>query len=331
MMNGQKKFFGALLVLVAFVALFAAVVPVRASAADYPTKPIVAIVPFSPGGGNDVLLRLVAKYITPFLGETLIVENKPGAGGQIGWTALSKARPDGYTIGATTLPSMILIKSLRENVPFDLDDFQYICNFQVDPIIWVVEKESQFKTAQDIVDYAKSNPKKLNVAGDGPESNVQLQHLVAAKLLGISTNFISYSGSGPALTAVLGKKVDLAATTLSSAMPHIEGGRLRPLVLFYSAKMDVIPDTPIAEEAFGVSIPSIGMAARGVAAPKDVKAEQIAVLEKAFKAVAESPEFLEQAKSLGLVIRFMDSKESTALVKEMTTLVEQYKSLFDEK
>ena len=95
--------------------------------------------------------------------------------------------------------------------------------------------------------------------------------------------------------------------------------------------MDVIPDTPIAEEAFGVSIPSIGMAARGVAAPKDVKAEQIAVLEKAFKAVAESPEFLEQAKSLGLVIRFMDSKESTALVKEMTTLVEQYKSLFDEK
>ena len=168
------------------------------------------------------------------------------------------------------------------------------------PLSGLWKRESQFKTAQDIADYAKSNPKKLNVAGDGPESNVQLQHLVAAKLLGISTNFISYSGSGPALTAVLGKKVDLAATTLSSAMPHIEGGRLRPLVLFYSAKMDVIPDTPIAEEAFGVSIPSIGMAARGVAAPKDVKAEQIAGLEKAFKAVANLRNFLSRLNLSGL-------------------------------
>lgn len=331
MMNGQKRILGTLLALVAFVASFAAVAPSMASAADYPTKPVVAVVPFSPGGGNDILLRLVAKYITPALGEALIVENKPGAGGQVGWTALSKARADGYTIGATSLPSMILIKSLREDVPFSLDDFQYICNFQVDPIIWVVNADSQFGTARDIVDFAKANPKKLNVAGDGPQSNVQLQHLVAAKLLEISSNFVSYSGSGPALTALLGKQVDMAATTLSSAIPHIEGGRLRPLVLFYSAKMEAIADTPTAKEAFGIEIPSIGMALRGVAAPKDVKAEQIATLEKAFKAVAESPEFLEQAESLGLAIQFMGSQESTALVTETAALVEQYKSLFEEK
>ena len=330
-MNGLKRTFGTVLALVALIASLVAVMPPMASAADYPTKPVVAIVPFSPGGGNDILLRLVAKYITPSLGEALIVENKPGAGGQVGWTTLSKSKADGYTIGATSLPSMILVKSLRENVPFALDDFHYICNFQVDPIIWVVHEESPFKTASDVVEFAKANPKQLNVAGDGPQSNVQLQHLVAAKLLEISSNFVSYSGSGPALTALLGKQVDLAATTLSSAIPHIEGGRLRPLVLFYSANMDALPGVPTAEEAFGVKIPSIGMALRGVAAPKDVSPEQIAKLEQAFKAVAESPEFLEQAQSLGLSIHFMGSEESTALVTETAAHDEQYKSLFGEK
>jgi tripartite-type tricarboxylate transporter receptor subunit TctC len=211
-----------------------------------------------------------------------------------------------------------------------MDDFQYVCNFQVDPIVWVVNKDSKFATARDIVEFARANPKKLNVAGDGPQSNVQLQHLVAAKLLKMTSNFVSYSGSGPALTALLGNQVDMAATTLSSALPHIEGGRLRPVVLFYSNKMSSIPGTPTAKDAFGFQIPSIGMALRGIAAPKNVKADQIARLEKAFQAVAKSPEFLAQAKSLGLEIKFMGSKESTTLVKESTALVEQYKSLFQE-
>jgi tripartite-type tricarboxylate transporter receptor subunit TctC len=329
MMKGRKNFL-AILVLSVVVVSLAMLVPSLASAVSYPSKPVVAIVPFSPGGGNDILLRLVAKYITPSLGQSMIVENKPGAGGQIGWTTLSKARPDGYTIGATSLPSMILIKSLRQNVPFSLDDFQYVCNFQVDPIVWVVNKDSKFKTARDIVEFARANPKILNVAGDGPQSNVQLQHLVAAKLLKMSTNFVSYSGSGPALTALLGSKVDMAATTLSSAIPHIEGGRLRPVVLFYSTKMAAAPGTPTAKEAFGFEIPSIGMALRGIAAPKNVKLDQVAKLEKAFEAVSKSPEFLAQAKSLGLAIQFMGSKESTTLVKDSTKLVEQYKSLFEE-
>lgn len=133
-----------------------------ALAASYPSKAVVAIVPFGPGGGNDILIRLIAKYISPELnGQALVVENKPGAGGQIGWTNLAKARADGYTIGATSLPSMILVKSLRKNVPFEMDDFQYICNFQVDPIIWAVNKDSNFKTAKDVVDFARKNPKKL--------------------------------------------------------------------------------------------------------------------------------------------------------------------------
>lgn len=327
MIKGKR--FWATMALAALITSSGLMATTTGHAAEYPTKSVVAIVPFSPGGGNDILLRLIAKYMTPELGQSLVVENKPGAGGQVGWTALARSRADGYTIGATSLPSMILVKSLRENVPFSLDDFQYICNFQVDPILWVVNKDSQFTTAGDVIAYAKANPEKLNVAGDGPQSNVQLQHLVATELLGLATNFVSYSGSGPALTALLGKQVEMAASTLSAAMPHIESGRLLPVVVFFSDRMDVLPETPTAQEAFSTKIPSIGMALRGVAAPKDVPTEKVLALEKAFKSVSESPEFLEQAKSLGLVIHFMGTEESNALVKESEALVEQYKHLFN--
>lgn len=310
------------------LAAVAAVFSAAPAQAKYPDKAVLVVVPFSPGGGNDILLRLVAKHINEPLGQAMTVENKPGAGGQVGWTTLAKARPDGYTIGATSLPSMILIKSLRGNVPFELSDFKYICNFQVDPIIWVAQKDSKFADAKAMVEYAKANPKKLNVAGDGPQSNIQLQHLVASKFLGMETNFVPYSGSGPALTALMGGKVDIAVSTLSAAVSHIEGGRIVPMAIFYTERMDPIKNTPTARELFGKEIPSIGMALRGVAAPKGVSDEQIAVLETAFEKVSQSKDFLEQAKGLGLSINFMGSKDSTKLVEDSAKLVEQYKNLF---
>ncbi|MDO4988609.1 MAG: tripartite tricarboxylate transporter substrate binding protein [Synergistes sp.] len=311
-----------------FAAVIAAMVLAAPSfAADYPTKPVLAIVPFSPGGGNDIVIRLVAKYIEPSLGQTLVVENKPGAGGQIGWTALAKARPDGYTIAATSQPSMILVKALRKNVPFDLKDFTYICNFQVDPLVWVVNKGSKFATAADVVDFAKKNPGKLNVAGDGPQSNVQLQHLINEKALGMKSNFVSYSGSGPALTALMGNQVDVALATLSSATSHIEAGRIVPLVMFYDEKLGGVT-VKTAKQVFKKNISSAGTAMRGVAAPKNLGREELAKLEKAFKDVTKNKEFLAQAKSLGLIIKFIGSKDSGKLVDDANKIVEEYKSLF---
>lgn len=321
----MKKVLRSLIFVLVLLTAVCAAIPVFA--ASFPTKPVLAVVPFSPGGGNDIVIRLVAKYMTPALGQSLVVENKPGAGGQIGWTALAKARPDGYTIGATSQPSMVLVKVLRQNVPFDLNYFKYICNFQIDPLVWVVNKDSKFKKASDVVEYAKKNPGKLNVAGDGPQSNVQLQHLVNSKALKMESNFVSYSGSGPALTALMGNQVDLALTTLSSAVSHIEAGRIVPLVMFYDDKIDGV-DIKSSKEVFKMDIPSAGTAMRGVAAPKNTKPEDIAVLEKAFEEVTKNPEFREQAKSLGLIIKFIGSKESGKLVEESKKIVEEYKPLF---
>lgn len=313
---------------VLFVLLVAcAVFMVAPAFAAYPTKPVQVIVPFSPGGGNDILIRLIGKYMSPALGQQLVVENKPGAGGQIGWTALSKARPDGYTAGATSLPSMILVKSLRKNVPFNLDDFTYVCNIQIDPIVWVVNKDSKFKSGRDVMEFSRQNPGKLNFAGDGPQSNIQLQYLIAEKLLKMKSNFVSYSGSGPALTALLGNKVDIAISTLSAATSHIEAGRIVPLVVFYDTKISGL-NIKTTKEEFGMNIPSAGMAIRGIAVPKKTDPKNVAVLEKAFEKVTKNPEFLKQAKSLGLIIKFMNSSESEKLIKDSVKIVDEYKDLF---
>ena len=181
------------------------------------------------------------------------------------------------------------------------------------------------------MEFAKANPKKLNVSGDGPQSNVQMQHLVAAKLLGVKTNFVSYSGSGPALTALLGKKVDLAASTLSAAMPHIEEGRIRPLMVFSSKPVKDLSDVPTPQAAFGIDIPAIGTALRGIAAPKNTAPEHIAKLESAFAQVAKNPEFLAQAKSIGISVEFLGAADYEKLVSEYTALVETYGTIFDEQ
>lgn len=306
-------------------AVFFAFTP--AYAETYPTKPVVAVVPFSPGGGNDIVVRLVGKYITPALGQTLVVENKPGAGGQIGWTAVAKARSDGYTTCATSHPSMALVKALRKNVPFNMDDFTYVCNFQVDPLIWVVNKDGQFKDANAVVEYAKQNPGKLNIAGDGPQSNVQLQHLINSKALGMECNFIPYSGSGPAITALMGNQVSIALTTLSSAISHIESGRLVPIVMFYDEKIEGI-DIKSSKEVFNMDIPSAGTALRGIAVPKNTAPEVVSTLEKAFEEVTKNPEFNNQAKQLGLIIKFINSEESNKLAIESEKIVQEYKSYF---
>ncbi len=312
----------------AAAALLCAATALPASAqADFPTKPVIATVPFSPGGGNDILLRLVSKHANPFLGQNLVVENKPGAGGQIGWTALAKSRPDGYSIGATSLPSMVLIKALRPATTYALDDFHYICNIQVDPIVWVVRADGDMKSVADFVARAKDPKKKVNVAGDGPQSNVQLQHLAAAKTLGLETNFISFSGSGPAVTALLGGQVDVAAATLSAAMPNIEAGKLRALVVFADQPSRLLPDAPTASSALGVTIAPVGMAVRGLAAPKSVPADRLARLESACRQTVESPAFAAEAADLGIEVQFMDMAQSEALVKESIAQIESLKDL----
>lgn len=306
----------------ALTALNFAAMGISTAADAYPSKPILTIVPFSAGGGNDILLRVLGKYAEKHLGQTLTIDNKPGAGGQIGWTLLSKAKPNGYTIGAASLPSMIMIKELRKNVPFSMDDFTFVAAVQSDPIVWVVNEDSPYKSAADIVNAAKS--KTLNVAGDGPQSNVQLQHLIAEKDLGIKTNFVPFNGSGKALTALMGKKVDLCASTLSAAQKQLGNG-LKILVIFADQANGT---APTAKEAFGKDIPPVGAAIRGICAPKGLSPEVLAKLEKGIKGICEDPNFVAEAQKLQLDISFKNSAETQKIVSQTSALVKANADLF---
>lgn len=283
--------------------------------ASYPDKPVTMIVAYSPGGGTDTVARLIAKHAEKYLGQTLVVENKPGAGGQIGFTALSKARKDGYTIGFINLPSIFMIRMLRPGVGYKMDQFQPIANFQLDPVIIAVREDSPFKTLEDMVAYAKENPGKLNVGGDGPQSNNQLQVLMAAEAMGIEINYVSYSGSGPARKAVLSKEVDVAVPSASSTMSLINDGKLRVLAVFSNTRYEFLPDVPTFSEASGVEVAPIGASARGIAAPKGMAPEQVVFLQSAFARTFADEAFQKQAREMELPLLFLNAEDFSEYIE----------------
>ncbi len=286
------------------------------SFAEYPKKPISMIVAYSPGGGTDTAARVVAKYVQPYLKQRLVIQNKPGAGGQMGFTALAKARKDGYKIGFINTPSIIMVKMLRENVPYEMSDFEPIANIQLDPVVLVVNADSPFKSVADLVAAAKADPGKINIGGDGPQSNNQLQVIVAEDKLGVDFNFVSYNGSGPAITSVLGGQVDAAVPSATSATNHIKNGRLRALAVFSNEPYKYLPGVPTIKEATNIDIPPVGAASRGVAAPRGISEEHKAFLVKVFADVMKDKGFIEQADKMGLPLKYMAPDEFSAYLEQ---------------
>lgn len=276
-------------------------------AKEYPEKPVVMNVAYSPGGGNDTVARLMAKHIEKYLGEKLVVENVPGAGGQVGFTRLANSKKDGYTVGLLSVPSIILIEQLRKNVRFKLEDFQTIAAIQSDPILLAVNSNSKLNTFEDFKNLINSS--KVNVGGDGPQSNVQLQAAVLSEALGKKINFVSYSGSGPTATGLLSNEIDAALLTASSSAQFIQSGKIRVLAVFSEEKHPLVPEVKTASELLGKEIPSVGTAIRGVAAPKGIDNEKVKHLESAFKKLTEDEDFKAAASKMGIVIKFKGSEE----------------------
>lgn len=292
--------------------------------ADYPEKPVVMIVAYSPGGGTDTAARVLAKYVQPYLGQRLVIQNKPGAGGQIGFTTLAQARPDGYKIGFINVPSIFMVKMLRDDVPYAMSDFEPIGNIQLDPVLIVVKEDSTYKTFADFLSAVKNDPGRLNVGGDGPQSNNQLQMVVAEKRLGMDINWVSYNGSGPALTALLGGQVDAAAPSASSATTHIKNGRLRALAVFSDEPYEFLPEVPTIKTASGVEVPSIGASLRGIAAPKGIDPTQKKVLVEAFSKVMQDPEFIKKSEEMGLPLKYMDADKFAGFLENAETETKEF-------
>jgi tripartite-type tricarboxylate transporter receptor subunit TctC len=218
-----------------------------AAFADYPERPLRAIVPFTPGGPNDILARVISPMLTKAIGQTVIVENRPGADGRIGIEALAKAAPDGYTI-LFSGGAVALIPAIKRNVPYDpIRDIQPVSELGISPYVIAVHPQVPAKNVAQLIAIAKKNPGKLNGSSGG---NSTFLSLVLFQIrTGTRIVTIPYKGAGDAGLAVARGEVDMAIMDASAFGDHLRSGRVRMLALAADRRSSALPDLPTAKEA----------------------------------------------------------------------------------
>jgi tripartite-type tricarboxylate transporter receptor subunit TctC len=239
---------------------FGSVLPSSALAQGaWPTKPVRLVVPFAAGGTTDILARAVAQELTKSLGQAFVVDNKPGAGGNIGADLVAKAAPDGYTILMGTVGTQSINKSLYAKMPYDPQkDFQPITLVAGVPNVMVVNAEKaaarHINTVQDFIKYAKANPGKLNMASSGNGTSIHLAGELFKTMTGVYMTHFPFQGSNPALFSLLAGDMDVMFDNLPSAMSHIKSGKLKPLAVTSATRSAALPDVPTVEEAGGPAL-----------------------------------------------------------------------------
>lgn len=228
---------------------FAALLPVALHAQDYPSHPVRVIVPFSPGGAVDGPMRLVAQELGKRLRQSVIVENRPGAGATIGADAVAKAPPDGYTLLLASQTNAISA-SLYRKLPFDpIEDFAPITLIGREPGVVVVNPALPVSTLQEFIAYVKARPGQVNYASSGNGSGQHLFVALLSSITGIKMNHIPYRGSAQATTDLLGGQVQMSIPGMAGMLGHIKSGRLRALAVTGAARAPQLPDVPTMAEA----------------------------------------------------------------------------------
>ena len=279
-----------------------------ATKVKYPDKPITVIVPFSVGGGLDLTARSLEKLAPKYLGQPLVIINKPGGSGVIGWNELSGANPDGYTIGITD--SNILLQPLygatKYNYVTALDPIAQVSSL---PMIMAVQTHQPWQTSDELIQYAKMHPKQLKFGHGGMGS---FQHLIGemfGQAAGINIEQVPFNGAGEVTAALLGRHVDLIFVNPMVVKEHVKNGTIRVLAVTSEQRMidPVFAQVPTFKEQ-GLDIALNNWF--GVAAPKEMPAEVKNKLTEGFKAIVNDPEFIQNIKNAGLQADYLGTKGS---------------------
>jgi len=223
--------------------------PLAARAQDFPTRPITLIVPYAPGGGNDVLARGVAEPMSKVLGQQIVIENHGGAGGSLGTRQVAKAPPDGYTLGLGGTGTLAIDPTLYPNVGYDpRKDFAPVGLIATSPLIILVNPSLPAHNVKELIALAKAQPGKLNYASAGRGSGIHLGTVLFAETAGIDLTHIPYKGSGPALTDLLGGHVAIYFSSLPPAIGLVKEGKLRALGVTGLKRSATFPDVPTVAE-----------------------------------------------------------------------------------
>jgi tripartite-type tricarboxylate transporter receptor subunit TctC len=270
---------------VAFAAALAAAAP---PTADYPARPIRIIVPTAPGGAGDVIARFVGDQLATSLADAVVVENKPGASGVIGNDLVARAPPDGYTLLFATSATQIVAAYAIRRLPYDpLRDFRPVINLAYATSVIVVNPALPMTTLGQLIDYARTHPGELNYASSGAGSANHVDTEVFARLSGIHLTHVPYRGTADGYRALLNNEVQVMFGAITSALPYIEAGKLRPLVVLVDRRSPLLPDVPTIEQA---GLPSVDVRKWvGLLAPATTPPEIIDRLNRTLDAVLHEP------------------------------------------
>jgi tripartite-type tricarboxylate transporter receptor subunit TctC len=222
----------------------------NAQAQNYPTKPIRLIVPFAPGGGNDTVARAIAQQLTTALGQSVVVDNKAGAGGIIGADMAAKAPADGYTLFLGGVGSLAVNPQVMGKSPYDpFKDFAPIILLASAPSVVAVNLAQPFKTIQEMTAYAKANPNKLNYASNGNGSSAHVATVLYESMAGVDMAHIPYKGLAPAMTDLMSGQVQLMFSSMVAIVPQINAGKFRALAVTSTKRSPLLPNVPTLAES----------------------------------------------------------------------------------
>ena len=264
----------------------------------YPTKPIRLVVPFPAGGATDILAREVAKHLTDAWGQSVVVDNRPGAGGNIGSELVAKSAPDGYTLEMGTVGTHAINASLYSKMPYDhVKDFVPVILVAGVPNVLEVNPSVPVNSVQELIAYAKANPGKLNFASSGSGTSIHLSGELFKVMAGVQMTHVPYKGSAPALADLLGGQVQLMFDNLPPSLPQIKAGKLRALAVTSATRAPALPDVPTVAEA---GLPGFEASSWfGVLAPAGTPPAIVAKLNAEIAKWLTSPEAKEKLASVG--------------------------------
>jgi len=287
-----------------------------AQAQGFPAKPVRLVVPFAPGGGADILARLVGQKLAEPLGQSVIIDNRAGAAGIVGGEIVVKSPADGYTLlmGA---PGLAINPSLYTRLPFDaLRDLAPISLVGAVPNLVVVHPSVPARTLQELVALARARPGRLNYASPGRGTSLHFAAELFRSMTGTELVHVAYKGGAPAVTDLVGGHVDLMFDVLPSSLPYVKGGRLRALAITATQRSPLLPDLPTVAESGLAGYQAITW--NGLLAPAGTPRDVIARLQQAIHQAVRAPDMRERYAAIGTDQVTNTAEEFTAFMREET-------------